>query len=124
MKTKFNLGQKVFRVKNDNIFECKIIDIRVREHKNTEEETRTEVYTATHEEHIGMLECNLRTVEFDDSSTNVLSTKKDALAFIEVLKDARTIIVDNSDTFSITANWSIETGNYFPRVDYGKDLQL
>jgi hypothetical protein len=107
MKTKFNLGQKVFIVKSDNIFECKIYDINVREHKNIKEETRIETYTSTFEEHTGMLQCDLRIVEFDDKSTNVFTTKKEALAFIEVLKDARIIIGDNSDNIASTSPWFV-----------------
>lgn len=107
MKTKFNIGQKVFRVKEDNIFECKINDISVREYKDREVETRTESYQTTFEEHIGMLECNLIKVDFNDKATNVFSTKKEALAFIEELKKARNLVVENTEINSCTGQfWS------------------
>ncbi len=93
--TKFKVGQKVYKVmKGDNIFECVVTDITVTENIDKDGKVRKEKYCASYEEKVWMLECNEVVTSFTCSDHNVLSSKKDALSFIDELKAARELLKD------------------------------
>ena len=113
MKTKFTLGQKIYQVKDENVFILKVtrVDIEISKEWTTVE------YVTERKERVGLLDCDTYTARGTEESKTLFATKKEAVAYIGKIKEARDIVRDadsNTNGFKITNSG---LGNYCLSID-------
>ena len=108
---KYAIGDKVYEVKEGNIFDYKICEINIDEtiSKFKEDNSLDITYTAERKVKVGILSSETDEITFSEGYKSIFSSKDEAIAHIEKVKEARELLADESNSAwnlqSVELNW-------------------
>ena len=111
---KYAIGDKVYEVKEGNIFDYKICEINIDEtiSKYKEDNSLDITYTAERKVKVGMLSSETDEISFTEDYKSIFSSKDDAIAHIAKVKEARELLADESNSV-----WNLQSAE-----DWDKEL--